>query len=250
MTVFTREEIEELYKPFPLDAHSVREGNRSKSGKIQWFVYLDRAAVQRRLDELFPGEWGLTVVSEQYSDSFATCTLSMSIRGIERTCNGGQSLKYQSDTMDEDKIKGAWTEAFRRTASVWGIGLYLYAGDAIWTDGYPDKDWDAQRQRQKEAFDKFAKQHAALPGAKAPNPYSAPAQPIAQPGRPATPKAAATPDGELTHDEAFQVVMKHPDVVRTLSNSGERAKRWNAVKPTLPDKVTITTAVNAMLEAA
>jgi len=172
MPVFTREEIEELYKPFPLDAHSVREGNRSKSGKIQWFVYLDRAAVQRRLDELFPGEWGLTVVSEQYTDSFATCTLSMTIRGIERTCNGGQSLKYQSDTMDEDKIKGAWTEAFRRTASVWGIGLYLYAGDAIWTDGYPDKDWDAQRQRQKEAFDKFAKQHAALPGAKAPNPYA------------------------------------------------------------------------------
>lgn len=82
------------------------------------------------------------------------------------------------------------------------------------------------------------------------NPHSAPAQPAAQTERPATPKAAATQDGELTHDEAFQLVMKHPDVVRTLSNSGERAKRWNAVKPTLPDKVTITTAVNAMLEAA
>jgi hypothetical protein len=82
------------------------------------------------------------------------------------------------------------------------------------------------------------------------NPYSAPAQSPAQPERPATPKATATSDGELTHDEAFQLVMKHPDVVRTLSNSGERAKRWNAVKSTLPDKVTATTAVNAMLEAA
>lgn len=158
MTTFTKEEIDALYAPFPIEAHTTREGHKNKAGtKIQWFTYLDRAAVQRRLETLFPGEWSIDIIETHRESDYVTVSLKMTIRGISRSCNGGQSLKFDKDTIDEDKEKGAWTEAFRRVASVWGIGLYLYEMDfAIWTDSYESGNWDQQKQRTNEAKSKFA----------------------------------------------------------------------------------------------
>lgn len=152
-----RQLCDELYAPFPLEAHSIREGHKNKAKtKIQWFVYLDRAAIQRRLDSLLPLQWSFDFKETHRGAGYVTVTIGITINGITRVFNGGQD-GYNADTpLDSDLEKGAFTEAFRRAASLWGCGLYLYAMDfAIWTDAYPDNNWDEAKKRQNEAWAKF-----------------------------------------------------------------------------------------------
>lgn len=155
-TKITRAEIEALYAPFPAEAHTVREGMRNKAKtKIRWFTYLNRVAVQKRLEDVFPGEWEFTVDREYRTESYITFVVTMTIRGIKRTFNGGAALRYKDDEFDQDTEKGAMTEAFRRVAALWGVGAYLYDGPTIWTDSYEEADWDKQKALQSEATQKW-----------------------------------------------------------------------------------------------
>jgi hypothetical protein len=154
---FTPEEIDALYAPFPITEHNIREGSRNRAKtKIQWFVYADRVAVQKRLDALFPGEWEFNPLREHRDDKYMSVVAEIVIRGVRRGYNGGGSLNYSGDTFDEDTEKGAMTDTFRRVASLWGIGLYLYDGPQIWTDAYPDGDWNAKRAIEADAKRQFA----------------------------------------------------------------------------------------------
>lgn len=154
---FTPDEIAALYAPFPIEEHNIREGSRNRAKtKIQWFVYADRVAVQKRLDALFPGEWEFNPLREHRDDKYMSVVAEIVIRGVRRGYNGGGSLNYSGDTFDEDTEKGAMTDTFRRVASLWGIGLYLYDGPQIWTDAYPDGDWNAKRAIEADAKRQFA----------------------------------------------------------------------------------------------
>jgi len=159
MAIFSIEEIKNLYEPFPLDAHKIREGSRSKSGKIQWFVYLDRPAIQKRLDVLFPGEWSSILGDFHRAPDYVTVTTTIAIRGIARAFNGGASPKWAEDDIDEDKEKGAATDSFRRAASLWGLGLYCYEGFRIWTDGYEKNDYKMRDAVTKDAWTQFERMY-------------------------------------------------------------------------------------------
>lgn len=147
----TQTEINALKAPFPLEVHSIREGNKVRGGKgIQWFVYVDKTEVEKRLNEVFPGEWGSTVPVLYPTQSGFAATIGITIRGITRGNTG-------EDSNGMEKAKGATTDAFRRAANEWGISMYIYDMDfSIYTDSYPDKDYDTANARKKEAFDKFA----------------------------------------------------------------------------------------------
>lgn len=210
---FTQEEIDALYAPFPLEAHTTREGHKNRAGtKIQWFSYVDRAAVQRRLEKLFPGEWSIDILETHRESDYVTVSLRLTIRGISRSCNGGQSLKFDKDTIDEDKEKGAWTEAFRRAASVWGIGLYLYEMDyAIWTDSYESGNWDQQRQRENDAKSKFAQWYSRQfsPNGSHPTPPTAPAPPA--------------PSQNGNHDSGKVITWPSAEAINTVLTHMQRA---------------------------
>lgn len=167
---FTPDEIDALYAPFPAEAHTIREGNHNKADtKIQWFTYLDRVTCQKRLDSVFPGEWEFTVDGIHRTESYITILCTMTIRGIRRTFNGGASLRYANDEFDQDTEKGAMTEAFRRVASLWGVGAYLYDSPPVWTDSYQKGDWDKQRALEADANKKWADwYHRTYGGAKKP----------------------------------------------------------------------------------
>ena len=152
----TREDIAKLKAPFTVAEHEARQGYKNNPpnkspDKIRWFVYVRREAIINRLDELFPGEWECEMINEQTFQGYATATCRITIRGLKRdgTGNGNGSN-------DGNNEKGAATDAFKRAASMWGIGLYLQNTPQIWTD-YNDQDKynKAWRQDAENQFNRW-----------------------------------------------------------------------------------------------
>jgi hypothetical protein len=154
-----------LYAPFEAHEYRVREGNKTAWGGIQWFVYVDREAVQTRLDQLFPFAWSLTFGEPIIKDTFVVVSAALSINGCVKEFNGGQRAEGRKK-LDDDMVKGAYTDAFRRVASMWGIGLDLQSCPKIYTDAYPTEpkvDWKAKQACEDDAFNQFAKWLAGEP---------------------------------------------------------------------------------------
>lgn len=164
MAEFTQEARQALKALFSLEDHEIREGGASKDkSKIQWFVYLRREAIQERLDDLFFGEWELYFVDPKqpciYHKEHVDCSMGLAIRGIRREYNGSQ------DGGGLNGAKGAATDAIKRVASLWGIGLYMQNAPQIWTENYAtydasgkkvSTDWDKKKRIEKEVMSKIA----------------------------------------------------------------------------------------------
>lgn len=163
VTNFTPEELRALRAPFPLKAHTIREGHK-QGGKIRWFAYIERQAVQDRLDEVFPGEWGTTQPALYFNPMQLTrdtgevetymavsATVGITVRGVTRWDGG--------DSDGDESTKGALTNAFRRTAAYgWGIARYIYDMEfEIKTDTYSKGEWDKRKKLQDEAWGLFEK---------------------------------------------------------------------------------------------
>ena len=160
--LFTQDEIKTLYEPFPLAAHSIREGYKNKAKtRVRWFVYLDRIAIQRRLDELFPGQWEFSVNEIYRNTNYVNITATLTIRGVSRSFNGGQSEPSNSKSDPENLEKGAMTDTFRRCASLWGFGAYISDGIDIYTAGYADDNWNEKTARETEAKRQFQEWYVA-----------------------------------------------------------------------------------------
>lgn len=159
MAKFEQKERQALYGLFTLDEHEIREGATSKDKKkIQWFTYIRREAIIERLDNHFFGEWESGFINNQnpyqYHQNHVDCAMHLTIRGIRREYNGSQ------DGGGLNGAKGAATDAFKRVASQWGIGLYLQQSPQIWTENYKDEsgkiDWKKKDRVQAEALQKVS----------------------------------------------------------------------------------------------
>ena len=160
MAEFTQEARQALRALFTLEEHEIREGGANKAKtKIQWFVYLRREAIQERLDDLFFGEWELYFVDPKqpciYHKEHVDCSMGLAIRGIRREYNGSQ------DGGGLNGAKGAATDAIKRVASMWGIGLYMQQAPQIWTENYAtydaqgkklDTDWKKKERIEKDVM--------------------------------------------------------------------------------------------------
>lgn len=149
----TKEDIQALREPFPVELHSVREGpaNKDKT-KCMWFVYLDRHAIAERLDDLFPGEWDFTMTEPIKRDSHFSSVGRLAIRGIVREFNGAQEIGTDNWSKAWDDEKGCGTDTFRRAASMWGIGAYLSKAPDTWTPKPDKKNRDAQNTAKAEVL--------------------------------------------------------------------------------------------------
>lgn len=119
----------ELIKPFLNDDVEWRVGRKfaknasGKCTKAFMLAYVDSRAIQERLDAVFGIEgWSSSYVA---TDKGVLCTL---------TCNADSTI-VKSDGSDYTAVspfKGGISGALRRTASVLGIGRYLYnIGDVM-----------------------------------------------------------------------------------------------------------------------
>jgi hypothetical protein len=117
-----------LKQPFPSQDLEWRVGSSNKDktrGKA--LPYLKFKAVADRLDEVFgEPEWKAVFVAGPAGG--VVCQLSLRIAG-EWICK-----ENGAGNTDLEGVKGGLTDAFKRAATMWGVGRYLHAYDALWVD--------------------------------------------------------------------------------------------------------------------
>lgn len=127
-----------LAAPFPPDVVSWRPGGTTKDGKkAQALAYIDARDVQGRLDDVF----GLMWETEHYNagDDHICCRITVTlpngqkisrtngcwVGNVEVTPHNGKVESKEEDRADRE-AKWALSDAFKRAASLFGIGKYLY----------------------------------------------------------------------------------------------------------------------------
>ena len=92
-------------------------------------AYLDARAVQKRLDDIV-GPFNWKNVYSLWHDNSQICGIS--IFNAER--NEWVTKFDGAENSDIEPIKGGLSDSFKRAATAWGIGRYLYEMDGIWVD--------------------------------------------------------------------------------------------------------------------
>ena len=125
--------VEKLNARFELAEHEVRTGG---SGK--WFVYLKKDAIIRRLDSVVPMGWGSKIISSLRTNDRVEVVMEMTIKDITRSYDGvaednrRKGKEGKPDTLFPlNTAKAASTDAFKRVASMFGVGLYLQSCGTI-----------------------------------------------------------------------------------------------------------------------
>jgi hypothetical protein len=129
----THEQVKELGRPFPLEAHEWRTGRNSKD-----YVYITETAVILRLNEVDPS-WTL-VITDRAEREYSTTrkntktgemytlgahelaiTVNLTVCGVTRY--GVGMAEIAPDAAEADK--SAVTDALKRAARLFGVGGYL-----------------------------------------------------------------------------------------------------------------------------
>lgn len=106
-------------------------------------AYMDARAVQRRLDEVV-GPFNWKNVYSLWHDNSQICGIS--IFNADR--NEWVTKFDGAENSDIEPIKGGLSDSFKRSASVWGIGRYLYEMEGVWVEIEPRGKSFAIRQDQ------------------------------------------------------------------------------------------------------
>ena len=126
--------------------------------KGQVAAYVDSRAIQRRLDTVIGREnWQnrfSTVQGKDSSHTIYVCELKI-------YCPERSEWISKSDGAggtDIEPVKGGLSNAFKRAASMWGIGRYLYDLDGIWVNLRDGKYIaDGEQSKIDLAYDTFLK---------------------------------------------------------------------------------------------
>jgi len=114
-----------LEKPFPSEMIRQRKGSFGNT-----LDYIEGWAVIQRLNEVFDGDWSFDVVDHQILENEVIVIAKLIASGITKVQFGGSSITKNKTTGDivciSDDLKAAATDALKKAASLWGVGLHLY----------------------------------------------------------------------------------------------------------------------------
>ena len=114
----------ELRQPFPMEMVGFRPG--AKTGKDGdrhvIYAYITAPAVRGRLDRVIPGLAAWQFRPGPFTDSLE-CIIK--ILGQERTDSGFLKPPSPHEETAETRVKGVYSDAFKRGGRAWGIGDYL-----------------------------------------------------------------------------------------------------------------------------
>jgi len=122
--------IKRLREPFPFDSieWKIQVTTQDKSRGMA-VPYMDARAVQKRLDDVV-GPFNWKNVYSLWHDNSQICGIS--IFNAER--NEWVTKFDGAENSDIEPIKGGLSDSFKRAATAWGIGRYLYQLEGSWVD--------------------------------------------------------------------------------------------------------------------
>lgn len=131
---------QKLSAPFPIEEMSIKVQTVSKSNPKRGLIvaYVDKTAVQKRLDEVFGVYgWGNTYEDIVVTDKVRVVRCTLTITHPET----GVASSKQSDGAHygggQNPDKSAESDAFKRCATMLGIGRYLYRLPMTWGEVEP-----------------------------------------------------------------------------------------------------------------
>ena len=122
----TKEQINQLLAPFTSDEVKWRLCHAAEKGGFA-VPYLDSRAIQNRLDDVLGKEnWQNNFIAVPTGNSkdptVNVCVISIYFperkEWVSKSDGAGAS--------DIEPVKGGLSDAFKRAASMWGIGRYIY----------------------------------------------------------------------------------------------------------------------------
>jgi hypothetical protein len=117
-----------LNKPFPPEMIRQRQGQGGKT-----LNYVEAHAVVARLNEVSDFDWSFEVVKHEVLADEVIVLGKLTIDGIAKMAFGGSSVTKDNSGRElslADDLKSATSDAIKKTASLFGIGLELYGGAA------------------------------------------------------------------------------------------------------------------------
>ncbi len=195
----SKEDILALQAPLPLGDHEAREkGTNKDKTKKQFLIYINQEGVIPLLNSIDPN-WSWDVQNIHFEPHYVSVTGRLTIKGIARDGVGGNSPNGTSSPVDEDTVKGAETDALKRAALRFGVGLYLRGAPTFWIDAnLPPWEGSAEALKQfsgwyGKEFKQVAKPSPFPPAGTPQQP--APAVPNGAVLTPLTPASTAAKDG-------------------------------------------------------
>lgn len=136
--------IKRLHEPFGAKEIEWKIQVTSQDKKRGMAVaYMDARAVQKRLDEVV-GAFNWKNVYSLWHDNSQICGIS-----IFNDDRSEWITKFDgAENSDIEPIKGGLSDSFKRAATVWGIGRYLYEMEGIWVEIEPKGKSFAIKQNQ------------------------------------------------------------------------------------------------------
>ena len=136
--------VKRLRAPFPSkDVEWKIQVTTQEKSRGMAVAYLDARAVQKRLDETL-GTFNWKNVYSLWHDNAQICGISIFLDDRNEWVT-----KFDgAENSDIEPIKGGLSDSFKRAASVWGIGRYLYELEAIWVEIEPRGKTFAIKQNQ------------------------------------------------------------------------------------------------------
>lgn len=132
--------LRKLAEPFPFNRISWRVGSTTKDKKKgQALPYINARCVQDRFDEVVgPGGWCVEFKASPVGNGMvAKIGILVNGQWVYKE-DGSQLDSVKSDdsraNAAEIAVKGAYSDAFKRSAVMWGIGRYLYAYAPEWVE--------------------------------------------------------------------------------------------------------------------
>lgn len=195
MLGLTPEDILALEAPLPLSAHDARaKGQNKDKTKTQYLIYIDQEGVIPLLNSIDPN-WSWDVLSVHFDAKYVSVTGRLTIKGVSRDGVGGNSPNGANSPVSEDTVKGAETDALKRAALRFGVGLYLRSAPTFWIDVVPNKAWEEAAAANKQFASwynrEFGKQSKGQP------PPAPPPAPLAE-----VPRSTEPPPSSASSDDA------------------------------------------------
>ncbi len=224
----TREILEQLRKPFPASKISFKcQTKPSEKGNSLVVAYIDARDVMERLDEVVGPDW-----SDRYEKAGTAKGLVcyLTVCGVTRADVG-------DDDNENEPVKSAYSDAFKRAAVKFGVGRFLYDLPKMWAKARPaGKSFvleDGEIDRLRRDVDSYLSGKKPS-GSPSPSNGGAPAKAPAKPAA-SSRSAAAAPKVESPED----LRKRHSDLWLQCSKAGllnnkESVQAWSVTGAT-PD---------------